>query len=69
VLPDFFIGAHAAVAQLPLSTRDPSRSRSHFSGILASRRRPNQPEQRIPRNKASMYGVQIKSMLAQSSGE
>ena len=33
VLPDFFIGAHAAVAQLPLLTRDPSRYRSHFSGI------------------------------------
>jgi hypothetical protein len=33
VLPDFFIGAHAAVAQLPLWTRDPSRYQSYFSGI------------------------------------
>ena len=33
VLPDFFIGAHPAVAQLPLLTRDPSRYRSYFSGI------------------------------------
>jgi hypothetical protein len=33
VLPDFFIGAHAAVAQLPLLTRDPRRYRRYFSGI------------------------------------
>ena len=32
--PIFFIGAHAAVAQLPLLTRDPSRYRSYFSGIV-----------------------------------
>lgn len=30
VLPDFFIGAHAAVAGLPLITRDPRRYRSYF---------------------------------------
>ena len=34
VLPDFFIGAHAAVAQLPLLTRDPRRYRTYFSGIV-----------------------------------
>jgi hypothetical protein len=33
VLPDFFIGAHAAVAQLPLLTRDPRRYANYFSGI------------------------------------
>src|SRR3974377_1883644 len=33
VLPDFFVGAHAAVEQLPLLTRHPSRYRSYFSGI------------------------------------
>lgn len=30
VLPDFFIGAHAVVDQLPLLTRDARRYRSHF---------------------------------------
>jgi len=33
VLPDFFIGAHAAVTQFPLLTRDPRRYRTYFSGI------------------------------------
>ena len=32
-LPDFFIGAHAAVASLPLVTRDPARVRSAFPRV------------------------------------
>lgn len=33
VLPDFFIGAHAAVAKLPLLTRDPRRYRSYYPTV------------------------------------
>lgn len=32
-LPDFFIGAHAYVAHLPLLTRDPRRARSFFPSV------------------------------------
>jgi len=32
-LPDFFIGAHAAVSSLPLLTRDPARIRSAFPTV------------------------------------
>ena len=33
VLPDFFIGAHAAVAELPLITRDQGRYASYFPTV------------------------------------
>ncbi len=33
VLPDFFIGAHAAVSQMPILTRDPRRYRTYFNGL------------------------------------
>jgi predicted nucleic acid-binding protein len=32
-LPDFFIGAHAATARLPLLTRDPARVRTAFPDV------------------------------------
>jgi hypothetical protein len=33
VLPDFFIGAHAAVLGVPMLTRDTRRFKSYFPGI------------------------------------
>lgn len=32
-MPDFYIGAHALVAGLPLITRDAARYRTHFPGL------------------------------------
>ncbi len=33
VLSDFFIGAHAAVQQIPILTRDPKRYRTYFPSV------------------------------------
>ena len=33
VLPDFFVGAHAAVAEMPIVTRDVGRYRSYFPTV------------------------------------
>jgi predicted nucleic acid-binding protein len=42
VLPDFFIGAHAAIAGVPLLTRDPARFASYFPQLdIIAPDRPN----------------------------
>jgi predicted nucleic acid-binding protein len=33
ILPDFFVGAHAEIAQRPLLTRDPRRFRAYFPKV------------------------------------
>ena len=33
ILPDFFIGSHAAVARIPLLTRDPKRVSQYFPSV------------------------------------
>lgn len=33
VLPDFLIGAHAAIARMPVLTRDPERFTHYFNGL------------------------------------
>lgn len=41
VLPDFFIGAHAAVREMPILTRDTARFRAYFPSVaLLSPRQP-----------------------------
>ena len=44
VLSDFFIGAHAVVAQIPLLTRDPRRYRRDFPSMALLTPDTNQPE-------------------------
>ncbi len=43
VLPDFFIGAHAAVRGVPLLTRDPRRYRDYFPTLRVISPEPSPP--------------------------
>jgi hypothetical protein len=58
VLPDFFVGAHAAIAGIPLLTRDVRRYSAYFPSLkLITPEQPGKQTNQLSADAMGVYGV------------